>query len=75
MFAVTAYGEEAPYELQLSDGDATDDKMIVIGEDAEGKLDIQLIGYSGMTEAARDFIEMIKRCKCECKEDGQLNDR
>lgn len=68
MFAVNAFGEEGPYEVQLNDGD-TDDREIVISEDAEGRLDIQLIGYSGMTEAARDFIEMMKRCKCKCTDE------
>src|SRR4030042_3526686 len=45
-------------EVYLRDPAA--DRAIIFGE-KNGKLDIRLEGYTGMTEAAKDFMEYMKK--------------
>lgn len=53
--------------LVILDKDPTADRIISFGETKDGKLDVKIEGYSGMTEAAKDFIGLLrKNYPCDC---------
>jgi hypothetical protein len=39
----------------------TSSRQIVFSTDKEGRLDIRLIGYTGVTDAAKDFLRYLKQ--------------
>ena len=43
----------------------TEGRDIIFSETETGQLDVEIIGYTGMTEAAQEFVAVLEGCSCE----------
>ncbi len=58
----TTFANEAITYIEPDPGD----RMIIFGDTPDGKLDIKLEGYTGMTQAAEDFFNHLIQIYAEC---------